>query len=86
MHLTPDQFPVRARLAGSLVLRCCGRCVAKQSGKISRPPKRIHIYGFITKAPRSRCWRLTKTGRALLSAAISLKEQTFPILHAQASL
>jgi len=76
---------LRARLMGSAFLRACGRCVAKQSGKISRLLKRFHIYGLIAKVPRTRRWRLTKKGWALLSAAISLKEQTFPALHAKAS-
>ena len=70
---------IRARLTGSPFLRACGRCVAKQSAKISRLLKRFHIYGLIAKVPRTRRWRLTKKGWALLSAAISLKEQTFPV-------
>ncbi len=76
---------IRAQLAGSPLLRGCGRYVAKQSAKISRLLKRLHIYGLIAKVPRARRWRLTKKGWALLSAAISLKEETFPVLHAQAS-
>jgi len=76
---------IRARLAGSPLLRGCGRCVSKQSARISRLLKRFHIYGLIAKVPRSRRWRLTKKGWALLSVAISLKEQTFPVLHAQAN-
>ncbi len=77
---------IRARLAGSPLLRGCQRCVAKQSAKISRLLKRLHTYGLIAKVPRARRWRLTKKGWALLSAAISLKEATFPVLHAQASV
>jgi hypothetical protein len=76
---------IRVRLAGSPLLRGCGRCVARQSARISRLLKRFHIYGLIAKVPRSRRWRLTKKGWALLSVAISLKEQTFPALHAQAN-
>jgi hypothetical protein len=76
---------LRARLTGSPFLRACGRCVAKQSAKISRLLKRLHIYGLIAKVPRTRHWRLTKRGWASLSAAISLKEGTFPVLYAQAS-
>jgi hypothetical protein len=77
---------IRARLAGSPLLRGCRRCVAKQSAKISRLLKRLHTYGLIAKVPRARRWRLTKKGWALLSAAISLKEETFPVLHAQANV
>jgi hypothetical protein len=75
---------IRARLTGSPLLRSCGRCVAKQSTKISRLLKRFHLYGLIAKVPRTRRWRLTKKRWALLSAAIALKEQTFPVLYAQA--
>jgi hypothetical protein len=76
---------IRARLTGSPFLRGCGHCVAKQSAKISRLLKRSHIYGLIAKVPRTRRWWLTKKGWALLSAAISLKEQTFPVRYAEAS-
>ena len=74
---------IRLRMAGTSFLRSCGRCVARQSAKVSRLLKRFHIFGLITKIPRSRRWRLTKKGWVLLSCAISLKEQTFPQLHAQ---
>jgi hypothetical protein len=40
----------------------------------------------IAKVPRSRRWRLTKKAWALRSAAVALKEQVFPVVHAQASL
>ncbi len=73
----------RARLTGSPFLRSCGRCVAKQSAKIFRLLNRFHIFGLIAKVPRTRRWRLTNKGWALLSAAISLKEQTFPLVYAQ---
>ncbi len=76
---------IRARLTGSPLLRSCGHCMAKQSAKISRLLKRFHIFGLIAKVPRTRRWRLTNKGWALLSAAISLKEQTFPLVYAQAS-
>ncbi len=76
---------LRERLASSPFLRACGRCVAKQSAKVSRLLKRFHIYGLIAKIPRTRRWRLTKKGWSLLSAAISLEEANFPALYAQAS-
>ena len=76
---------LRARLAGGVFLRASGRCIAKQSAKISRFPRRFHIYGLIAKVPRTRRWRLTKKGKAVLSAAVSLKEHTFPVLCAHAS-
>ena len=76
---------IRARLAGSPFMQSCGCCVAKQSAKVSRLLKRFHIYGLIAKVPRTRRWRLSNKGWALLSAAVSLKEQTFPALYKQAS-
>lgn len=77
---------IRARLAGSPFLRSCGRCAAKQPGKVSRMLKRFHIYGLIAKIPRSRRWRLTKKGWALLSTAVSLKDHDFPILYERVSV
>ena len=76
---------IRARLAGSPFMQPCGRSAAKQSAKVSRLLKRFHIYGLIAKVPRTRRWRLSNKGWALLSAAVSLKEQTFPALYKQAS-
>jgi hypothetical protein len=77
---------IRARLTGCPLLRSCGRCVVKQSAKISRLLRRFHIYGLIAKVPRTRRWRLTKKGWGLLSAAIALKEQIFPVLYAHAGV
>jgi len=53
--------------------------------KNARLLKRLHTYGLIAEVTRAGRWRLTKKGRALLSAAILLKEETFPVLHARAS-
>lgn len=75
---------LRLRLANSAFLRSCGRCLRKQSAKISRLLKRLHIYGLFAKIPRSRRWRLTRKGCALLSAAVTVKEHVFPELHEQA--
>jgi len=76
---------VRERLAGTPFLRPCGRDKLKQSAKISRLLKRLHTFGLIAKIPRSRRWRMTKKGWALLSASISLKEDAFPRLCLQAA-
>ena len=76
---------IRERLASSPVLRSCGWCVGKQLTKIFRLLKRFHIYGLVAKIPRSRRWCLTKKGWALLSAAVALKKQVFPISYEQAS-
>jgi len=75
---------LRLRLANSSLLRSCGRYIRKQSAKISRLLKRLHLYGLIAKIPRSRRWRLTKKGWALLSAAVTVNEHVFPELYEQA--
>ena len=76
---------IRESLAETPFLGTCGKDVHRQSAKISRLLKRLHIYGLIAKIPRSRRWRLTKKGWALLSVSISLKEEAFPRLHLQAA-
>lgn len=43
---------VREHLAGTPFLRACGKDKHKQSAKISRLLKRLHIYGLIAKIPR----------------------------------
>jgi hypothetical protein len=76
---------IRERLAETSLLRACGKDRCKQSAKVTRMLKRLHRYGLITKIPRSRRWRLTKKGWALLSASVSLKEDAFPRLHLPAA-
>ena len=57
---------VRERLADTPFLRTCGKNMCKRSAKVTRLLKRLQIYGLIAKVPRSRRWRLTKKGWALL--------------------
>jgi hypothetical protein len=76
---------IRERLAKTSLLRACAKDRNKQSAKVTRMLKRLHLYGLIAKIPRSRRWRLTKKGWALLSASVSLKEDAFPRLHLQAA-
>jgi hypothetical protein len=76
---------IRERLAKISLLRACAKDRNKQSAKVTRMLKRLHLYGLIAKIPRSRRWRLTKKGWALLSASVSLKEDAFPRLHLQAA-
>lgn len=76
---------IRERLAETSLLRACGKDRYKQSAKVTRLLKRLHLYGLIAKIPRSRRWRLSKKGWALLSASIVLKEDAFPRLHLQAA-
>gem|GEM_PF-4142764 len=75
---------VRERLAGTSLLRTCGKDRHKQSAKVSRLLKR-HTYGLVAKTPHPRGWRMTKKGWRLLIASISLKEDAFPSLYLQAA-
>lgn len=76
---------IRERLAGTPALHTCGNDRHKQSAKVSRLLKRLHLYGLIAKVPRSRRWRLSQKGWSLLSASVSLRENAFPRLHLQAA-
>jgi hypothetical protein len=51
----------------------------RRSGQVSRLVKRLHLRGLVAKVPRSRRWRITQLGHAVLSAAIQLREEAFPI-------
>jgi hypothetical protein len=51
-----------------------------QSARISRLFKRLHVHGFIAKIPRSRRWRLTNTGLALMTMALTLHHKEYPEL------
>ncbi len=75
---------LREQLAESGFFKSCRRCLRKQSAKLSKLLKRFHVYGLIAKIPRTRRWRLTKKGFALLSAAVALREQTVPTMYRQA--
>jgi hypothetical protein len=57
---------LREQLTESGFFKPCGRCLRKQSAKISRLLKRYHVYGLIAKIPRIRRWRLAKKGFVLL--------------------
>ena len=65
---------LREQLIDSGFFKSCGQFLRKQSAKLSRLLKRFHVYGLIAKIPRTRRWRLTKKGFALLSAAVALRE------------
>ena len=51
----------------------------RRSAQVSRLVKRLHLRGLVAKIPRSRRWRITQLGHAVLSAAIQLREEAFPI-------
>jgi hypothetical protein len=42
----------------------------RRSAQVSRLVKRLHIHGFVAKIPRSRRWRVTQLGHAVMSAAV----------------
>jgi hypothetical protein len=50
----------------------------RRSAQVSRLVKRLHLRGLVAKIPRSRRWRVTQLGHAILSAAIVLREDRFP--------
>lgn len=64
---------VRARLFGPSA--ATDRC---RSAQVSRLVKRLHLRGLVAKIPRSRRWRVTHLGHAVLSAAVMLREDRFP--------
>jgi hypothetical protein len=55
----------------------------RQSGRTSRLLARLHTYGLVAKVPRSRRWRVSTEGSKIMSAAIRLREERFPLLHSQ---
>jgi hypothetical protein len=57
----------------------------RQSARVSRALKRLHIHGLIAKIPRSRRWRVTDAGNLLMSAAVRLREEYFPDLLQRAA-
>jgi hypothetical protein len=56
---------------------------SRQSGHTSRLLARLHAYGLVAKVPRSRRWKVSADGCRAMSASIFLREQRFPVLHAQ---
>jgi hypothetical protein len=57
----------------------------RRSGQVSRLVKRLHLRGLVAKIPRSRRWRVTHLGQAVLSAAIQLREDHFPAAFLKAA-
>jgi hypothetical protein len=51
-----------------------------QSARVTRMLQRLHIHRLIAKIPRSRRWRVTERGRALMSAVIVIHDQHLPDL------
>jgi hypothetical protein len=54
----------------------------RQSAAVGRLVKRLHARQLVAKIPRTRRWRVTETGRHLLSLAVQLYGQSWPELLA----
>lgn len=48
----------------------------QQANRVSRILKRLHTHHLVAKIPRSRRWRLTKTGRTTITAALTFQTST----------
>ena len=50
----------------------------RQSSRISRLLKNLHVHGLVAKIPRSRRWRATAKGQAIMAAILRLHHQDYP--------
>ena len=50
----------------------------RQAARVSRMLKRLHLHGLIAKIQRSRRWRVTRKGHALLSTLLILHDERYP--------
>ncbi len=55
---------------------------SRNSAAVGRLLKRLHVRHLVAKIPRTRRWRVTASGRHLLSLAVQLYKQTWPELIA----
>jgi len=53
----------------------------RKAGYTSRLLARLHKLDLVAKIPRSRRWRVSSDGTRLLSAALQLRADRFPLLH-----
>jgi hypothetical protein len=53
-----------------------------QSAAVGRLVKRLHVRQLVAKIPRTRRWRVTESGRPLLSMAVQLYRRSWPELLA----
>ena len=51
----------------------------RRSAHVSRLLKRLHLRGLPAKIPRSRRWRVTQLGHAVMTTAVLLREEDFPL-------
>jgi hypothetical protein len=68
---------IRAALYGA-----DGKPTNRQSAAVGRLLKRLHTRQLVAKVPRSRRWRVTESGRRLLSLGVQLYRQSWPELAA----
>lgn len=52
----------------------------RDSGRVSRLLKRLHVHGLVAKIPRSRRWRANANGHALMSMSLTLHHDQYPQL------
>lgn len=50
----------------------------RQSSRVSRLLKILHVHGFVAKIPRSHRWRATAQGQAIMAAILRLHHQDYP--------
>ena len=70
-------------------LALAGRSLAddpkKSSAQVGRMLHRLHVYALVAKIPRSRRWRVTRSGFRVMSAALSIRHKGFPNSYADAA-
>ena len=52
----------------------------RQSSRVSRLFKILHVHKLIAKIPRSRRWRLTSTGQTVLSMVVKMHHNQYPLM------
>jgi hypothetical protein len=57
----------------------------RRSNRVSRLLKRLHVHGLVAKIPRSRRWRVSKKGLAILPALLLLHRYEYPAAFAEAA-
>jgi len=50
----------------------------RQSGRVSRLLKRLHLHGLIAKIPRSRHWRVIHHGHIIMTTVLTLHHEHYP--------
>lgn len=64
------------------IFRTGSKATVRESAAVGRLVKRLHHRHLVAKIPRTRRWRVTETGRHLLSMALKLYRQSWPELQA----